>query len=246
MGDILINEIKTIGNKYIEMFSNFEVPTTLKNTALVGVEQSGDKYKTPFLKLKFVVDLDGIEVGAGNQYHVISNGEFQSHGQTITSIVPPIPSSRWRIFSGTGANWLDVANKNFLSVLLVENQEKPIFEVPFPQAAGRSTTTSLKEDLLKYVQESVTDFVSVKHPKGPDHCKTLDSVLSNKYSRKEPWDDFIIEQTETRMYTTMSISRCDSYDHFDLRSFVHCRETPSRENDCENYQKQINQDLQPQ
>ena len=221
---IVINEISTGNEQYVEIFTDSEEEVDLQNVGLVGAEESAN-VNTPNLRLRFAVDLSGTKIPKGQKHAIISTKTIDDNGNTIPSLIPPPTNNHWRFMSGMGAGWLDVSPKNFLALFLVKNTEKKLFDVQFPPT---KRTTTLNGQLLQFVQENLIDSVILKDSRGPDNCKQVDSVLEKKRPNRDPiFDDFLVEQKNSPSQSSpLTISRCFSVKPNDLRSFKHSKATP--------------------
>ena len=225
---VLINEVATIGEQFIELKKKDVGVLSLENYGIIILEKDfRNKFKN--LKITAALDLSGLTFIFPYQ-QIIHFGNMKYDNM----MEKPPPQPKWRIFENSNANtWLQIKENNFISIFLTKGNKNVLEEV---KANSRSNSLHVTNDIMKYLKENVVDYVSIRKFNGPIHDKYIDEILQFK----APQDDrqslryeFVTEFANDMF----SQSKCGVFIPFDLGGFKVAHRSPTTENICNDLQQ---------
>ena len=185
--DVLLNEVATKGQQFIEIKKKDHGVISLHNYGIVIAEQNIIN-RAKELKIRAVLDLaEQIFIYPYIQIIHFGNMNFPN----LMELAPPQP--RWKIFgSDTANNWLEIKNKNFITVFLTKSNRNVLDVIK--ANPGRPGKILIKDEIKSYLQESVVDFLAIRKFDGPDNDNLVNEIIqykSPKEERQPPRHNFI-------------------------------------------------------
>ena len=154
--DVLISEVDTTdpnGYIYVELYSPKLEKIKLDGYSLMTASRSQTK-EPDTLSVRHLIDLSGSEIPQGKNYGIIT-----THNNGRESLVKPFPSQKWKVYGKPDRNWLKVEDKKFLTIFLMYNPTKPVFN-----HANRSPNSKylvVKDDIKEYLDENAVGYVTL-------------------------------------------------------------------------------------
>lgn len=185
-----ISEIDTVdqdGNGFIEVHTPNVLIQGLDGYSLVVSTRSHWK-ETSSLVAKHIISLNGATIDENKHFGIVSLGDIGSSGLVE---VESFPHPNWKVYGNVDRQkWLEIEDKKFIAVFLLYSPDENVFDhVKF---TGKHVY--LREELLKFIDSYVIDYVVVRKFNSPNTCKSIDALMKSKQSPKRSILDMFLDE----------------------------------------------------